>query len=548
MSKKSTKSAKPSLLETLTQSISDSLPPGAFSQNIIFDHQNPGTDDYQRAYPAATQLPSAPQPAANNAIMQELVKTFGGGPSSADIGRNEQAAIEGGKRVLAGYPLVQPNNPQPAASPDGPMSIQPPAEQLMSVGQGVPSTPQTVREGVPASLVPPPPSQTAPMAAGGGRAPGTASVAAPLAQTTPAADMPAMPARDAIAELLKGKQSLAEGERDSAKAQAAKAKDLTDEEKIFLSLISVLPALLGGTIGGAVAGPTGASAGAAGGLGGAAQGVGMFNEQKQAAVKQALEQADKAQGRVDLAGNQMLGHQEKLGDQAFHVSERKAGETFQNANREDQQLFTSKENAKAHAAQRGNTMLQIKGQMDIAREHNRAMLDEARLKAESKGPGEVKEFQAKAAQFAGDLAIASDDIDKFSKGIVGSPLQGAIAGMSFANAIKNKDTQRFATAVARLVNAYGHGTSGTAISETEWDMAKQQFIPLATDAPEELDQKRRYRQDAALSFYQQAGPAQGQVQARLNAYYGGDQSAAKPEAPHQQPDVQQAPMSYVKWH
>lgn len=362
------------------------------------------------------------------------------------------------------------------------------------------------------------------------RAENSAPVAAQAAVNPAEAPTDAPQVKDAIADMLAGKKAEAEVDRDSAKANALKSKDMNDGEKIFTALMAVLPGLVGAVGGGAIAGGAGAAAGAAGGLSGGANAVGMMMGEKEQLRQEALDEAKAAQGRVDQVGQQQFGHAEKLQGQEFQVGERKAADQMSIANREDQQQFTQGENTRQMGHSTKMQIMKERHDMAMLKEQNNMMLQKALMAAEAKGGGDVKEFQANAAMFAGDVAIAADEITKYTSAIQGSPIQGVVAGQSWLNLARNKDTQRFATAVARLVNAYGHGTSGTAISEQEWEMAKAQFIPLASDTPETLQMKEANRKDAALAFYQKAGPAQAQVQQRLQQYGlqngGGQQSSS----------------------
>lgn len=500
-------------LDALMQALTDSVPPGSFGT---------GPDTYQRTYPAASELPGG------HNLLADLLKPLQGTQT------NVQSALD------ARVPMLKPETAAPAIDPTKLMSVEPaqPAaiDPLMSVD------PSTLMSRAPAAA---PVGSVEPMAAGSapkssstargaGERSAAANAAATVAQSTPGSTE----GGDPIAARLKAQQAGAEGDRDAARGTAEEEKKLSDGEKVFMSMMAILPGLLGGIGGGALAGATGATAGMAGGLHGAAQGVGMVNEAKSQRVHDALAAADKAQGRADHMGDKLLGHEEKLGDQKFQAGQQKAG--FDHADASQQVGFKHADAAQAAGFRHADKaqIQQMNHQMNLARENNAAQLAEARAKAEAKGPGEVKEFQSKAAIFAADIAKASDDIDKFAKGIEGSPMQSVIAGSTWGSLFKNKDTQRFAIAVAQLVNTYGHGKSGAAISEKEWDDAKVMFVPMVGDTAETLAMKRDYRIHAANSFYQQAGPAQYMTKELLQQHQNGDGPPLS-----QQPGTQQTSSS-----
>ncbi|MES2945167.1 MAG: hypothetical protein V4772_20060, partial [Pseudomonadota bacterium] len=208
-----------------------------------------------------------------------------------------------------------------------------------------------------------------------------AKAAANPAAATDVMQSPA--AADAIKEMLEGKQKTAEGDRDSAKAKALQAKDLSGGEKIFTALMAVLPGLVGAIGGGAIAGGHGAAAGAAGGLSGGAKAVGNMMGEKEQLRQEALAQEAAAQGRVDQAGNQLMSHQEHLGDQAFQTARQEDSQNFSAAKTERSMAHADANLAKSMSHADKNQLQLFKHQMAMKK------MDDAQelLKLTAKGSG-----------------------------------------------------------------------------------------------------------------------------------------------------------------
>ena len=363
-------------------------------------------------------------------------------------------------------------------------------------------------------------------------------------------EVEAAPIKDAIAEMLAGKKADAEVDLDSAKANALKAKDLSDGEKIFTALMAVLPGLVGAIGGGAIAGGHGAAAGAAGGLtggqlagqaagghGGLADGLtglagglagagGMMMGEKEQLRQEQLDLAKAAQGRIDQVGGQQLGHAEKLQGQEFQVSERKAGDEFTASRQEDQQTHDSMQRDKQNAFAEKQAIQQMRHEY---RMHEMNMFDKMALKAAeaaAAGPAEIKDYQGKLGMAAAEMADADAKLQQITSAL-DENMTGLIATSSWANVLKDPRLQQFAIEAERFLSPALHGETGAAISEAEWENAKRRFIPFRTDSQAARDAKAEARKFSSLKFFNFAGPA-AQAAAQRTMSMGG-QGTAQPQ-------------------
>lgn len=256
-------------------------------------------------------------------FLSELVKTFGGGPSSADIGRNQQAAIAGGRRVLGLDSDLGPQyvDPLSVSSTDG--------SDLMSVMPPIDDTVETsiVEPGAESTHLAPAPVAKSSRAKARTPQPAVAQVAA----DTPASvvehgnsDSP-----DAIASLLKERRGKYSDEATKALADAKSLEKMSDDEKIAYALLGALPGLVG-LVGGALAGGGwGAAAGAAGGLKGGAEGMQLIAADKKERRKELLDKAAKAADRLAHTDDQELTRAEQVANQGFTAGQAEKGRAFE---------------------------------------------------------------------------------------------------------------------------------------------------------------------------------------------------------------------------
>jgi hypothetical protein len=142
----------------------------------------------------------------------------------------------------------------------------------------------------------------------------------------------------------------------------------------------------------------------------------------------------------------------------------------------------------------------------------RAQTDEIRRRTELigvetgdvSGGIQVKSSQALAAQFSQRLVDANGTLDSLGPRFTGAASR--FAGL-VPRGLQTKDRQRFDQAERNFINAVLRRESGAAIAPSEFDSARQQYIPQPGDTPEVLAQKTRNRQVVQKGFELEAGPA-----------------------------------------
>lgn len=374
-------------------------------------------------------------------------------------------------------------------------------------GPGVPVAPPTKAAAELAAMTKGAPASAAGVAAGGAPKSGKggvkpsvlpASPAQPAASEAPAASTPV----DAIAEMLAAKQKTAEGDRDNAKSKALLSKDMSDGEKLFTALMAAVPGLAGLFGGLAISGGAGGMAGLAGGLNGGAGAIGTMIGEKEQLRQEALGDADKAQGRIDQAGNQLLGHQEKLGDRAYQTSERKDGQQF-SAQRDDKHMaLQASEGAANRNMQLRTTMIHEKGAYDRAAMDAENALQKAMMSAKAAG-GDMKDYQGKAASFATTMLLSKDVLDDMKDPGVWNTM--ATWG-GLRSAMADPTRQKYARAMFNFLDAVTRDVSGAAITPEDWDVKFKQYMGNMGSSPEDLQYAKQFRDSQTKMMLRKAGP------------------------------------------
>lgn len=124
------------------------------------------------------------------------------------------------------------------------------------------------------------------------------------------------------------------------------------------------------------------------------------------------------------------------------------------------------------------------------------------------GPGKFNEGQGKAAGFTDRMMGAEQVLRKFediNSGLVGG-IAGTVSGYT-PNSLKSSERQQFEQAQRDLVNAQLRRESGAAISEKEFENARQQYMVQPGDSAEVIAQKRTNRQRAIEAMGREGGPS-----------------------------------------
>jgi hypothetical protein len=134
-----------------------------------------------------------------------------------------------------------------------------------------------------------------------------------------------------------------------------------------------------------------------------------------------------------------------------------------------------------------------------------------------------------------NLAIYSSRVKQAEPIIAG--LESAIASMnplSFEAQsridkpyLQSKEMQSYSQAARQFVNSVLRRESGAAISQSEFDSARKQYLPMPGDTDQARAQKRAARADLSVQFERGAGPA---AQKRPADAGGGGDAAAKAAA------------------
>ena len=135
------------------------------------------------------------------------------------------------------------------------------------------------------------------------------------------------------------------------------------------------------------------------------------------------------------------------------------------------------------------------------------------VKADPRAPKEValKPAQRGAASFAVSMEESNVILDE-----LGAQFSGALAlGGALPTALQSSDRQRFEQAKRNFINAQLRDVSGAAISASEFESADKQYIPVAGDSEEVLQQKSRNRQIVTEGLKAEAGRAFAELKARL---------------------------------
>ncbi|WP_167858743.1 hypothetical protein [Methylobacterium nonmethylotrophicum] len=122
--------------------------------------------------------------------------------------------------------------------------------------------------------------------------------------------------------------------------------------------------------------------------------------------------------------------------------------------------------------------------------------------------GKFNNDQGKAAGFT-DRMMGSEQVLRGLEGInsgFGGGVAGAVSGYT-PNSLKSSDRQRFEQAQRDFVNSQLRRESGAAISEKEFDNARQQYFPQPGDGADVIAQKRVNRQRAIEAMGREGGPS-----------------------------------------
>lgn len=282
------------------------------------------------------------------------------------------------------------------------------------------------------------------------------------------------PGEDKLLATYNSKGDQLNRERQDTVAKALGEKNLSDDEKVAMALLAVLPGLAGAIGGGAIAGGWGAAAGAAGGLQGGAQGAQSIANAKNERRKEALDEAADLATRMDRTDAQAAGRVSELDQRKFASGEADKGRQFTAEQGKLGRDASAKEHASDRAAHRGDIMLQGKVQENLHRIDAAAEIQKAEAKARSDAGGKLKEEDK---SFYSNSAAALRNLDELEK-LVGShgnfestasysPLSDPKAGAKLGQLAY--DT---AVAYAKLIDP------ATAAREGEVESAKKYAIPM----------------------------------------------------------------------
>lgn len=109
-------------------------------------------------------------------------------------------------------------------------------------------------------------------------------------------------------------------------------------------------------------------------------------------------------------------------------------------------------------------------------------------------PRQFNQPQLDAAGFASRLQTAGQGLDQLAQGgFAPDPLQEGLLSVPGGNYLASSQYQQFDQFRREFINAQLRRESGAAISDTEFDSANRQYIPMPGDSPEVLQQKAQSR-------------------------------------------------------
>lgn len=348
---------------------------------------------------------------------------------------------------------------------------------------------------------------------GGSRGGGTGPALSRLPPSSAPAISPTPMPEDTVTPQIKAQQDTAKKAQDEALKKALHSKDLTDEEKVAMVLLAVLPTAIGAIAGGAAGGGLGALSGAAGGLAGTAQSMGAIGAMKEEERKRLLAEAEKMGDRVAKGDEALLNRAGQRESQQISLTE-SATERAARAAELDKKI-------KAEDRQQ---LRQLQNALQIARENRNAALEAELLTQKAKAEGSPKnltEAQSRAVKFGGRMIANLPDLaktDHLAASIV-SRAKGMTEGDLF-NAVKSPEEQMYLQAMRDYLLAFARDDSGAAIGENEWPRYLQTNFPLLNDSPAVIAQKRNKRAYQAEVMYHLAGPGKTIIDEALQNNYG----------------------------
>ncbi len=298
----------------------------------------------------------------------------------------------------------------------------------------------------------------------------TAAVAIPTKLATEAAAAPG-----SIDQGLKDRGAGLSKERQDILQKALSEENISPEEKLILSLLAVLPGVVG-TIGGGIAGGgLGALQGAAGGFGGGAAGIGMIGDEKKARRKELLGQADKLAAREDVIEGQKLDRAGTTEQRAYAAGE----------SEKDRALRASEGAAGRRASMRETIM---KGKMDMDR-----TLAEIAGKANAAGEApKMTEQQERSVLVLPTMLTSASKAEQLEGKLDDLPQasQGASALNWLAPETFKSDTYKeYRRNASAWTAAYLYKISGATARPDEIETHVKDFFVMPGDSPDLVREK-----------------------------------------------------------
>lgn len=250
---------------------------------------------------------------------------------------------------------------------------------------------------------------------------------------------------DVVLAALKSKGEGLTKERQDALDKALRSKDLNQDEKMALALISTLPALLGALGGGLAAGGTGAAAGLAGGLQGSAQGAGILNAAKTEEKNDALAMASELGARQDKNDAAIGARQENLDDRDFTGQQKDIDRKIGIDEAAKDRIHRTSERSASDKAAMNRLLVGEKAAMDRIKTEYGLKLSAAGNTAKPPSEAELA-YNSNSAMFMHDIDTLQNTVKDF--GTFESPY----IGDQNARAILQQKPEQLAVEFAKLID------------------------------------------------------------------------------------------------
>lgn len=301
----------------------------------------------------------------------------------------------------------------------------------------------------------------------------------------------------------------------NAQADEVEKKKHTQDEKIAMALIGLLPGLLGTGIGAALGGPTVAAAGAAGGLQGGAHGAQMINDSVKERGAEAKSDREKVDHLLEVLAAKADARKASLEDRNFNIDQNNANfdRTQKVSDAKEQNAFARQDyiNDKNNAAQDRRQQMQLD-----------SLLERAQISANAKGGHGGPKLSPQQNKLIGELAMGMHaqqqlgDLDKTITGWIkgangGNPgMTGPMAGRMhrMAQMTNSGDSKwnQFAAGLGKYFSDERHTYAGVSVTPQEMENLRDQIPDVTKDSEQAIHDKllasikwRKEREQAMLS-------------------------------------------------